>query len=42
MITDLHVHTEMSCDSEAKISDYIDIAKKKENRCGLFYRPCRL
>ena len=30
MITDLHVHTEMSCDSEARISDYIDIAKRRK------------
>ncbi len=30
MITDLHVHTELSCDSEAKISDYIDIAKRRK------------
>lgn len=30
MISDLHVHTEMSCDSEARISDYIDIAKRRK------------
>ena len=30
MVTDFHVHTEMSCDSEAKISEYIDIAKRKK------------
>jgi histidinol phosphate phosphatase HisJ family len=30
MITDLHVHTEMSCDSQAKIYDYIEIAKSRK------------
>lgn len=30
MVTDFHVHTEMSCDSEAKIADYIDIAKRRK------------
>lgn len=28
-MTDMHVHTEFSCDSEAKIEDYILEAKKK-------------